>query len=761
MRPQPLPPTLQHTWDALSALAIPFFLADDDNAILGHNEAMGALAGDGGFPCRLEQLFARVEDQRWAAGTPGLAAHRGGPREVVILRPDGERRWVEISFRRLEDRRVRLFAALDTGARRRAEEEAGVLRRRLEGITAASGQVTYECSTATQGIVLGGDIERVFGYAPSDLDGTLEQWSRLIHPEERPRVDALYDEALRAGAPFTAEYRFRHRDGGWVRVLDRGFPLPGEGGRPPVMIGTMQDIGELRRMESALRESEERFRTLVQESSDVVAVYDVEGTFTYLSPSVERVFGYAPAALVGTSAFALLHPDDREPARTAFTRTVADHRRSSPHHFRIRLADGRWAWVETIARNLLDHPQIRGIVVTHRDITERKAAEERMGRLQEQFLQSQKMEAIGRLAGGVAHDFNNLLTSIIGYADMLLRDERVTADLRDGIREIEAAADRAADLTRRLLTFSRKQVLQARVVDLNALVANLQKLLQRMIGEDVTLLAGLDPGAGRVRADPGQLEQAIINLAVNARDAMPGGGTLSIETRDLTLSPGSLPGHTIGAPGRWVLVSVSDTGVGMSDEVKVHLFEPFFTTKEPGRGTGLGLATVYGFVRQSGGHIDLTSAPGRGTCFRIYLPCVEEELSAEPGGQGDPVEQGGTERLLVVEDEAPLLRMILRTLSACGYNAVGAAGADGALALLDAGHAFDLLITDVVMPVMGGVELAREIRRRRPGTRVLYISGYTGGAFGDEHPVEQGAGFLPKPFSLRALTAKVRELLDG
>ncbi|MGA2481198.1 MAG: ATP-binding protein, partial [Spirochaetia bacterium] len=384
-------------------------------------------------------------------------------------------------------------------------------------------------------------------------------------------------------------------------------------------------------------------------------------------------------------------------------------------------------------------------------------------RLQEQLLQAQKMEAIGRLAGGVAHDFNNLLTSIIGYSDLLLREERVSGDIREGIQEVESAAYRAADLTRRLLTFSRKQVLQPRVVDLNVLISSLSKLLRRMIGEDVTLQSRLDPAIGRLRADPGQIEQVIINLAVNSRDAMPEGGTLGIDTENVILTAGGLHGHTEVAAGRYVLVTVSDTGIGMSEEVKSHLFEPFFTTKEPGRGTGLGLATVYGIVRQSGGHIDLTTAPGRGTAFRIYLPCVEEQEPAEKDACGDPAEQRGNETLLVVEDEQPLLIMIEKTLRACGYLTIGAGSAGEALRLLDTepGRRIDLLITDVVMPSIGGLELSKEVCRRRLGTKVLFISGYTGAAFNEEHLYEPGTGFLAKPFSLKALAAKVRELLDA
>jgi two-component system, cell cycle sensor histidine kinase and response regulator CckA len=736
---------------------------------------MGALTGyDLGstidFPRTLDALFPRGEDRvligdmrLCALGAAGLP----GKGETLLYGRNGTRRWVELSCQQPAGLQngtgYLLFMAIDVSAARRAQQESSEWRRRSESFTAASGQVTYECSSQSATIALGGSVEQVLGYQPGDLDGSLEQWSAMIHPGDRARVDGLYDEALRDGSTFQAEYSFRHKSGRWVLIRDRGFPVPATAESPPRMIGTMQDIGALRELETALRESEERFRTLVQESSDVIAIYDVNGQFTYVSPSVERLYGYAPESLLGTSAFTLVHPDDRSLVQEAFLRAVSETQRSSPFTFRIRMSDGRWVRVETIARNLLHHPQIRGVVVTFRDVTERKAAEEKMARLQEQLLQAQKMEAIGRLAGGVAHDFNNLLTSIIGYADLLLREDRVSGDVREGIQEVETAAYRAADLTRRLLTFSRKQVLQTRVVDLNSLIVNLEKMLRRMIGEDVTLSSRLDPGIGSLRTDPGQIEQAIINLAVNARDAMPEGGTLGIDTENVILAPRGLPGHPEADAGRYVLVTVSDTGIGMSEEVRSHLFEPFFTTKEPGRGTGLGLATVYGIVRQSGGHIDITTAPGRGATFRIYLPCVDEQEAPDSDACADSAEQRGNETLMVVEDEQPLLKMIEKTLRACGYRTIGAGGAGEALQALDGegGRRIDLLITDVVMPITGGLKLSKEICRRRPGTKVLFISGYTGEEFNEEHLYEPGTGFLAKPFSLKALAAKVRELLDA
>ena len=559
------------------------------------------------------------------------------------------------------------------------------------------------------------------------------------------------------------ETRITRKDGTtrWVRLSSHQLAATGE--MAGYRIIEAADVTAFREMETALRGSEDRFRAMVQESSDVIAVYTAEALFTYVSPSAQKLLGYDPAALIGTSAFDLVHPDDQEAVRQAFHRTLMHAQYSTAHLFRIRHADGSWRHFETLARNLIDHPQIRGVVVTHRDVTERMQSDAQVTQLREQLLQSQKMEAIGRLAGGIAHDFNNLLTSIIGYADLVLRGPRVDGETGEAVREIEAAAYRAADLTRRLLAFSRKQVLQSKVVDVNELVLNLEKMLKRMIGEDVRLESRLSPSLGRVRADPMQLEQVIINLAVNARDAMPNGGTLRIDTENVEVGPGSILTPADVAPGEYAMIVVTDTGHGMDDQVKAHLFEPFFTTKAPGKGTGLGLATVYGIVRQSGGQVEVSSAPGRGAAFRIYLPVVQEERSAEADAQRGCMDRGGSETILVVEDEESLLRMMVQSLKSCGYTTLSASSAAAAIELLEkGGHGtISLLLTDIVMPSMGGPDLAKEVRKRLAGVKVLFISGYPAGEITAEQLLEEGAGFLSKPFSLKDLAANVREVLDG
>lgn len=384
--------------------------------------------------------------------------------------------------------------------------------------------------------------------------------------------------------------------------------------------------------------------------------------------------------------------------------------------------------------------------------------------LEAQLLLSQKMEAIGRLAGGVAHDFNNILTAIGGYADLLLADLPAQDRCRHDVEEIHQAAQRAAALTQQLLAFSRRQVMQPKVVDLNALVTDIERMLRRLIGEDILFATVLHPRVGNVRADPGKLEQVIVNLAVNARDAMPDGGRLTIETRNVELDESSLAEHPSVAPGRYVLLSVSDTGVGIDEETRAHIFEPFFTTKARGKGTGLGLATVYGIVNQTGGHIWPYSEPGRGTTMQVYLPRVD--------GPADPIEQPeavapealrGRETILLVEDEEPVRSVTRQLLERNGYTVFEAADGPTALGLVGGANGevpFDLLLTDVVMPGMSGRELADHLKVSRPHLTVLFMSGYTDDAVVRHGMLERGLAYLEKPFRPPALLRKVRDALD-
>jgi two-component system cell cycle sensor histidine kinase/response regulator CckA len=397
-----------------------------------------------------------------------------------------------------------------------------------------------------------------------------------------------------------------------------------------------------------------------------------------------------------------------------------------------------------------------------RDVTERKLAQAERERLEEQSRASQKLEAIGSLAGGVAHDFNNLLSVILGYTAFAAERLRDGDPLKSDLLEVERAGNRASALTRQLLAFSRKQVLRPVPLSLNQVATGLEKMLRRILGEDIDFALKLAPGLGLTLADPGQVEQVLMNLVVNARDAMPGGGGLTIETSNVEVDEEYAVRHVAVKPGAYVQLAVSDTGCGMDQPTMARIFEPFFTTKEKGKGTGLGLSTVYGIVKQSGGNVWVYSEPGQGTTFKIYLPrepSVAAEAAIKPSPE--PHQASGTETVLVVEDEEALLRIAVRALEAAGYTVLQAANGEGALET-SARHAGDihLLLTDVVMPRMNGELLARELSKTRPSVKVLYMSGYSEGAVGHQGMLDPGTQLLAKPFTSAGLTRKVREVLD-
>ena len=509
-----------------------------------------------------------------------------------------------------------------------------------------------------------------------------------------------------------------------------------------------------KRMKQQLDEREEYFRSLIEQAMDIIAVLDPEGALRYASPSVLPLLGYAPEDLVGLSIFALVHPDDVDVTLRVFSEGVATGKGGRLLELRLRHKDGTFRHLEAIGRYLLDDPLVQGVVINARDVTERRALEQR-------FLQAQKMEAVGRLAGGVAHDFNNLLTAILGYADLLLYGLPTLSPLRPDLEEIRRAADRAGALTRQLLAFSRKQVLEMRVLDLNELVADVDKMLRRLLGEDIDVLTKLGSALGAVRADAGQLEQVIVNLAVNARDAMPEGGKLTIETRNAELDDSYVREHVPVQPGRYVMLAVSDSGIGMSAETLSHVFEPFFTTKEPGKGTGLGLATVYGIVKQSGGHVWCYSERGAGTTFKVYLPRVDAPLD-QISARAVSARTQGSETILFVEDDAVLRELIRRQLERHGYTVLEAGTADAAAALArEHVGPIHLLLADVVLPGASGPQLADELLARRTDLKVLFMSGYTEDAIVHRGVLAPNTAFINKPFSGENLAAKVRDVLDG
>jgi len=529
----------------------------------------------------------------------------------------------------------------------------------------------------------------------------------------------------------------------------------------PAVERELRDARERRdrkRAEATLRVTQERLRQVTASSTAVLYATTVHGEGfrpTWVSENIARIIGYDPAeALDPTWWTDHLHPEDREAVLAAVPTILSkDH---VAFEYRFRHQDGSYHWIHDEARLTRDSAgrpvEVFGSWV---DITERKA-------LEMQLLQAQKMEAVGQLAGGVAHDFNNVLTAIAGYAE-LLREDLPSEDARRGdAEEIIRATERAAALTRQLLAFSRRQVLAPRVLDLNTVVASVDNMLRRLIAADVELRTALAPELGAVRADPGQLEQVIMNLVVNARDAMPRGGKLTIETANAELDESYALEHPAVMAGPYVMLAVSDSGVGMDAVTQARIFEPFFTTKEKGKGTGLGLATVYGIVKQSGGNIWLYSEPGRGTTFKIYLPRVDQpiELPAPtPAARETP---RGTETVLLVEDDEAVRALARKMLAAHGYTVLAAPSGANALELA-ASHAgpIHLLVTDVVLPGISGRELAARFESVRPGLKVLYTSGYTDEAVVHHGVLDAGIAFLQKPFTSGALARKVRETLDS
>ena len=518
------------------------------------------------------------------------------------------------------------------------------------------------------------------------------------------------------------------------------------------------------RTEETLREAERFLNSVFTSIQDGISILDNDMNIIRVNKAMERWYPHA-MSLVGKKCYEAYHGRKERCDVCPAYQTINTGKGAYETVAKTGAGGEIVGWLDLYSFPFIDTVtgKMRGVIEYARDITERKRAEEEKLSLQEQLRQSQKMEAIGQLAGGVAHDFNNLLTVIKGYSQLSILDLKENNPLRNNIQEIEKATQKGTDLTRQLLTFSRRQVLDFKVLDLNALLKGLEKMLRRIIGEDIELVTHLEGNLGRVKIDPGQIEQVIFNLAVNARDAMPSGGKLTVETANVELDEVYAHAHVGVTPGRYVSLSVSDTGVGMSQEEKEKAFEPFFTTKGKGKGAGLGLSMVYGAVKQSHGNIWIYSEPGRGTTFKINLPRIEEELDTLRKRVETDFFPGGSETVLLVEDDELVRDLANRLLKQLGYRVLVAVNGEDALRVVREhdGEKIHLLLADIVMPQMGGKELAIKLKILRPDVKVLYTSGYADDGIVHHGAMDPGTQFLQKPFSLKTLSHKVRKVLDG
>jgi PAS domain S-box-containing protein len=720
----------------------PFLITDLEGRITYANRAFARAFGfDQPAECLGLPSAALDADPKGAAAALELAdtvGPRPSPHLLTARRRDGSSFEAESYGTRLrapDGTPIGLARTLvDITDRRRIERELAQRESSLRRTGRIAKIGGWELDLVSGRPIWGDEVRRIHE-VPADYEPTLEGAIGFYRPPADARITELVRRLVEDRTPFDVVLPIRTASGRDLWARSQGEAIV-EGGRVVRVVGTFQDVTEQHDAARRLAAEEARSRAILEASSDRIFLLDADGTVTFEAPACERVLGFAPAELVGTVLYQWVHGDDLELTHRYLAQLLSDPSRPVTWTLRQWHRDGTWRLLELTARNLLDVPGVAGILAMARDVTERQALEERLR-------ETQKLEGLGRLAGGIAHDFNNLLTAILGYADDLTYD-LPPGRAREDVEQIAAAGHRARELTAQLLAFARRQLVQPKTFDPGARLGESLRMLTRVLGEDVTLRLDAAPGLPSVRMDPAQFDQIVLNLVVNARDAMPDGGALDVRLR-----------HRVAASGDEVQLAVRDRGVGMTPDVLAQVFEPFFTTKELGRGTGMGLATVYGIVQQAGGSIAVESVPGHGTTFTVTLPAVTARPDAAPVASRAPG-RGRGERLLLVEDDDAVRDFAARTLSEAGYVVHAARSGVEALLAVRSAPAPHLLVTDVVMPGMSGRDLANRLREHWPALPVAYVSGYP------EDRLRSAEGelpFLAKPYARQDLLAFVERCL--
>jgi PAS domain S-box-containing protein len=677
--------------------------------------------------------------------------------EIRIQRGDGTDGFVRMSSTPVVDASGKLVAAVaivvDVTDQRKAERAVKSTDERLRFVAKATTDVIWDWDIKTNALVWNDSVETVFGHKQHRIYPEIQWWYDHLHPEDRDRVMAGVQTVLGDGSTnWNDQYRYQREDGSYADVVDRGYIARDHTGAALRMIGAMTDVTERTRSEAAIRFQAQLLNAVQQ----AVVATDPDGVVIFWNKFAENLYGWtAKEAVGGTIEELTPSPFLRDHGDEIVVRGAAGE--SWTGEFLVQGKTGKaFPALLTTSPVLDEKGRVLGFVRVSIDLTERR-------NLEEQFRQSQKMDAVGRLAGGIAHDFNNLLTVIRLNTEIILDSFDATDPRSDDVKQIKSAAERASSLTRQLLAFSRKQILQPRVLDMNSVVGTVEPMLRRLIGEDITITSQCG-ARGYVVADPGQLEQILVNLVVNARDAMPQGGRISIETKNVDLDENYTSEHAPVVAGRYVMLAVTDTGIGMNADTKEHAFDPFFTTKDPGKGTGLGLATVYGIVKQSGGYVWIYSEPAQGTALKLYFPEVSAAAAFGGGPEYQPTiktPKRGSETILLVEDEEAVRGLACRILERQGYRVIPAEHGRDAMeiATREAGQ-IDLVLTDVVMPGMNGRGLVERLAGIRPAIKSLYMSGYTDDDIIRRGFIEPSKSFLQKPFTSEALLQTVRKVLD-